>query len=233
MNSQLILKKLKMKTLFVIIFIIITSNFVASQHISKYGIKAGLIFTGMTTSNESSVFVDSAAFLNFLSFEAGIYAEIFNTRKFCLSAELHYSIKGERNPNFNTVLIPVTLSNGQYYEYKYLSDRFHYISFQLLPRYRLVITPSGENLYVLGGGKIDLLIHNTNSGDNKTVEINNFKLDFGVTTGLGIELMNFLNFEFRFEHSFRGPYKFSYGDKTVTRTFNSIIFFTGVSFNKL
>lgn len=204
-----------------------------SQTLSKYGVKGGLIFTGMETANISSVFADSSAFLNFLSFDFGVYAEMFNSKKFCISAELHYSVKGERNPNFNKLLVPITSENHPYYEYQYLSDRFHFLSIQLLPKYRFVITPSGENIYVIGGGKIDMLVKNNNSGDNKEIKgINNFRFDFGVTAGLGIEVMNFLSFEFRYERSLRGPYEILYGDKTVTRTFNSVMFLTGISFRK-
>lgn len=223
-----------MKKLTLFLIIIFCSCESHPQTFHKIGFRGGLIFTGMATSSEASVFSDSASFLNFLSYEFGVYAEMFNSKHFCLSTEFHYRVKGERNPNFNKVIRPVTLNNGQYYEYRYLSDRFHYISLQILPRYRIAITHTDENLYLFGGGVLDLLIYNTNSGDNETVDdIKNFKLDFGATAGIGIELMNFLTFEFRYEHSFRGPYELSYGDKTVTRSYNSLIFLTGISFNKL
>jgi hypothetical protein len=91
--------------------------------------------------------------------------EFLNSEKFCLSAEFHFTRKGERNPNHLAIVETINTSQGLMYDYKYLTDRFYYLSLQLLPKYRFVVTPTKDNIYLISGPKFDLIISNTNSAN--------------------------------------------------------------------
>ncbi|RPI13350.1 MAG: PorT family protein [Ignavibacteriae bacterium] len=221
----------KFSILIFVLFTLVSS--VHSQTENKFGIKAGCIFTGISTSNDDkNLFYDSSTFLNHLNYTVGFYKEWFNTEKFCLSTELIYSTKGDINV-FVKLVKDVSTNQGEFYESYYVSNRFQYLSLQLLPRYRIVLAPKSENMYIFGGPSLDLLVNNYISDDRTDFKkIDNMKLELGAVIGLGVELMNFLTFEFRFDHNFTGPYTISYGDKTIARRYSSAVFYTGISFNK-
>lgn len=213
--------------------IMILASPLSSQVIHNWGIKGGLLFSGFTTDSDDKVFTDSSHFVNFLSYDIGLYAEMFNSKKFSVSAELHYNTKGERNPNFVSVITVSPSSQGDEYSYKYLSDRFHYISLQILPRYKFIITKE-DVLYIFGGPSYDYRISNTNSEHpNSTLEAGKSGGEIAGIIGLGGEFLRIATFEFRFQHNFTPTYTFRYGDKKVGRTSNSIIFQFGVSLKKI
>lgn len=222
------------KIVFMLVSIFLLNQAAYGQILYNYGLKGGVTLSGISSTNESIITTNNSFFVNFLSYDFGIYAELLNSKKFCVSAEVHYIARGNDNPNFNKIIY-VEQSNGEnIFKSKFLNDRFQYISFQVLPKYRFVITPSGENLYVFGGPRIEFLTGNSNSGGfTNTMDLKSFRTDFGATLGLGAELINFLILEFRFEHNFRGPYTFSYGDKTASLLHNSFSFLTGIAINKI
>lgn len=221
------------KKLLVILTVLFTVHNIQSQTPDKFGIRAGIIFTGISTSNDDkNLFYDSSAFLSHLNFTVSVYKEWFTKKKFSISTELIYSVVGDKNVLVK-YLKPVPTNQGEFYEESYITNRFQYLSLHILPRYRFVVTPSGENMYVYAGPTADMLIGNYSSENFENVyELDNFKMTFGGAFGLGLELMDFLTFEFKLLHSFTGPYNIKYGDKTISRRYTSAVFYTGVSFNK-
>lgn len=225
-----------MKKVYILIFTIFFLHVItsSSQILGKYGIKAGLVFNGISTGNDISVFTDSSAYLNFLAFDIGIYAELFNTKNFCVSTELHYLVRGEQNPNFIKILTRIPPAYLEIYEYKYLSDRFNYLSFQILPRYILNLTQRNK-LFAFAGPRFELRIGNSNSGiddDSKIFEMSNYKLETGGSIGFGGEMLDVFSFEFRYDYNFSNIYGLSYRNNIVYRKHNSLTFLLGLSLSK-
>ncbi len=221
------------KKILILVILIFIVNSSYSQTFTKFGLKCGLIFNGISTENDQAKVVGENAFFNFLSYNFGMYGEFFNTRRFCLSSEIHFTLKGERNPNFIGVVQTQNSNQHTLYEFKYLSDRFYYLRFQLLPRFRFLLTTSNENIYVLGGPTFDYMFANSNSGDAKNIkDIENSRLEFGALFGVGIEMWDIVSFEFRVEHTFSSLYTISYSNNNITRHHNALLFLTGLNLKK-
>ena len=220
------------KIIIIIIFLFPVSQ-IYSQTLYKFGIKGGLNFSGLSTSDDAkNVFYDSSAVFNLLTFDIGIFAELFNFQRFCVSAELHYLTKVENNPNLNKQLILNSSNHGEFYSYEYLSDRLHYLSLQLLPRYRFVITDEDE-LYFMGGPEFDYLTGYSNSENDNIIAMKNGTISAGGILGFGGEYHELITFDFKYEHDFTNTYKISYGDKSVSRKSSSISFVAGISLSNL
>lgn len=213
-----------------LLFCVLVSTY--SQTPNKYGIKGGVVFTGIINSgNDNNLFFEPYIVSDYVNFSAGIYKEWFNTRKFCLSTELIYSIKGDHDDTLK-YYEPVQTIHGTMYEMNYVSNRYQYLSLLFLPRYKFAITPSGENMFICGGPGAELLIGSYFSGDNENVhKLEKYSASFIAAAGFGVELMDFLFLEFRVTHSFSGPYKLKFINQTVSRSYTSASFYTGVSFN--
>ena len=201
-----------------------------SQIVSQFGLKGGISYAGFQTS-EDKVF-NSIPSLNFLTFDMGIYAEMFDKRYFNVSAELHYVVKGERNNNPSAIVLQENTSQGYIWTFKYSNDTFHYLSLQLLPRYKFLLT-NEDKLFLFGGPRFDFRIGNSNSENENSYHVGNFKFEFGGTFGIGGELRDVLLMEFRYEYNFTPTYKFEYGNETTTRNHNSISFLLGINLRKV
>jgi hypothetical protein len=218
----------------IIIFFIIISSFnsIYTQTFNKFGIKSGLIFNGISTQNDGASIVEESAIFNYLSYDFGLFGEFFNSKKFCISTELHFTAKGEKNAAY--VIITKNTTQGQIYDFEYLSDRFYYISLHTLPKYRFFHSSRNENLYVMAGPKFDFLISNSNSDNyENSLKIKNSNLEVGALIGFGIEVWDIVSFEFRFEHTFTPVYKLSYNNGNITRHHNALVFLTGLNLKKV
>ncbi|RPI13348.1 MAG: PorT family protein [Ignavibacteriae bacterium] len=216
----------------ILLVLFLTSAVFYSQEENKFGIKAGLVFSGMTKFNNDDVIkmTDEPSFFSFVGMDFGFYRQWFTTRAFSLSTEVHYNVKGEKNINL-IALEPG--SSGATFERKYLSNRFHYISFFLLPRYKFIRSGAGDNFYFFGGPSFDFLISNYYSVDNEpNLQVKNFGFGYGAEIGFGVEFMA-VTCEFIYNHSFTGPYTFSYGSGKSRREYNSLEFIAGVALNSL
>jgi hypothetical protein len=214
------------KTIYILLFLILVCMYTSSQTISRVGVKGGILFSGLTTGDNSQLIDNDLSSLNFISYDIGFYAEMFSTSTFNLSAELHYNLKGERNPNFTKFITQEETSQGTVYGLKYLSDRFHYISLQMLPRYHFILSRD-ETLFVQGGPVLDYLIGNSNSENDNALTVKNSTLEFAAIAGFGATINNWLILDFRFQHNFTPSYTYSYGNEQSSRYNNSAIFMVG------
>jgi hypothetical protein len=203
-----------------------------SQVINKFGIKGGLIISKLTLSeNVSDAFsYEPEREYKFLSMDVGIYAEMFDSRFFCISTELHYNIKGEEAYQDFEILQPNTQADG--FEYRKVSDRFHYVSLQILPRWKYLVNTQ-DKLYLFGGPRIDLRVANSKSGGKEDIKLSNNVIEPGFTVGIGNEIWDLLTIELRYEMNFTSVYKVSYGNTSVSRKNNSFTLLAGLSLKKL
>jgi hypothetical protein len=228
-----ILKRIINYKVLFIICLIFSLQITESQILSKYGIKSGLLWTGLTAPNSTNAFGNfSPSLFNFISVDFGIYAEIFNKERFCISTELHYVTKGEDPADNFQYPVQIDPNRGEVYNFTNISNRFHYISLQLLPRYRFGLTQD-DKVYFLLGPHFDYMIGNSYSEDNNEFKVKNSKLELGVTSGIGGEVRDKINFEFRFEYNLTGTYKLKYGNESVSRHNISLIFMAGVCLKNL
>lgn len=152
---------------------------------------------------------------------------MFNNERYCVAIELHYISKGENPDESYKVQVPVNPNLGEIYNFKNASDRFTYISLQVLPRYRFGLTQE-DKLYFLLGPHLDYRISNHYSDNVNEYSFTNSNFELGFTGGIGGEVRDLLNFEFRCGYDISGTYKVSYGSTTVTRHDISISFLVGV-----
>lgn len=217
-----------------IIFILLNYN-TESQIINKFGLKGGAIL------NNISAYDDDLAYTGFyknhsekslfLSYDIGFFAEFFDSPKFCVSGELHYNIKGEDNKNGVQILAPDKM-NPELYTYQFISNRFSYISLQLLPQWRFELN-SSDKLYLFAGPKFDYRISNNNSDDPGGLKFPNSKIEFGFAAGIGNIIWELVYLELKYEHSFTNIYTIKYGNETYNRFNQSFILLMGVSLKKL
>ncbi len=224
---------MKIKVYTVIIIILIASvNF--SQVRNNYGIKGGFNFSGISSSATNTVFKEESIRMNCFNFDLGIFKEWFSTKRFCLSTELHYAVKGEITGNAYVDIIPTMKKIFYVYTTWFFPDRFQYLSFQLLPKYRtgFTVPPAVDNLYLEGGIGLNTMVGNYNSDiDTNIVHLKNFDCEVSGILGMGIEIAHFIDIEFRYEHTFNGPYTATFGNTEIYRNLNSFIFLTGISIN--
>jgi hypothetical protein len=204
------------------------------QIVNKWGIKGGLILSKISLSDYNPDFFSSepSGKYKFLSFDAGIFVEFFDSRYFCISTELHYNIKGEEDEKLFKTMVPVKSGLIEMYEYKYMNDRFHYLSLQFLPRWKYIVN-SEDKLYFFAGPKFDLRLSNSSSISESAVKFTNSRLEAGLTLGIGNEIWDLFSFELRFEHNFSNAYSIVYGDESYNRKHNSFYLLAGLSLKKL
>ena len=88
--------------LWLIIYFLLCGN-ADSQIINKFGLKGGALLNNLTSYDDDAVY--TGFYRNYteksllLSFDLGLFAEFFDSPKFCVSGELHYNVKGEENKN--------------------------------------------------------------------------------------------------------------------------------------
>lgn len=207
-------------------------NIINSQFISNFGVKAGLLFNGFATSDVGNLYNDTKPTdFNYIGYDFGAYAEILNSKHFCISTELHFLTKGETDASSTPIAVPVKSNQGEFYDYFRFSRTFSYISFQLLPRYRLIIT-GHDKISVFGGPRIDYLVADSNPEYPDALKINS-QFEYGITFGLHGLVIDIVSFEFRYDYNFSSTFKFGYGDETITRKHHSLTFLAGVSLKKL
>jgi hypothetical protein len=214
-------------------FIVLYTTCACSQLIGGYGIKAGVVINGMRSSgNPTSNLEDSSFAFNLFSYDVGLYTELFPSKIFNLTAELHYTVLGEHPSNLVRLLQRVPSNQGEFYEYKYASNRFSYISFQLLPHYNFLNTKE-DRLFILAGPRFDIMLGNYNSEYENSAVVNNGNLEMGAIIGIGGEFRNIFNFDFRYNYNFTEVYSLIQGAGAVLRKHHSFIFLTGINFKKL
>jgi hypothetical protein len=215
-----------------------------SQTLGKFGIKGGFIVTGVSTFNEYKPYTldqvnpyiyDNSDFFNYLSFDIGIYAELFNTEEFCVSTELHYSIKGESGEETYRVPHLISSSFGQnVWETGVLSDKASFLSLQILPRYRAGISENKEDdIYFFAGPVFNFML--TNYGVYTQPEYivkKKFPGDIGGAVGLGYEINNKFMLELKLDYSFTGSYNFTYGNDEISRSYNTFSVLTGFALSE-
>jgi hypothetical protein len=230
------MKLLKNFSIVLLMLLLNSSCFVYSQLINKFGIKGGAIVSWLsepysdnpvTASFEQS---KSQTYL-FLTFDIGIYAELFDSPKFCVSTELHYVNRGEEKEGPVKFLAPVENQPG-FYEYRAVSDRFEYLSFQILPRWKYEIN-SSDRLYLFLGPKLDYRIGNHNSDGFNDVKFKNSRAELGLIAGIGNEIWELLLLELRYDYSLTNTYQIEYGSNTYGRKNNSVSLSLGFSLKKL
>lgn len=216
----------------------------SSQTFSKFGIKAGFLTSGLSTNNQFTPFTlnkpnlyieDESDYFTYLNLDAGVFAEWFNSEEFCVSTELHYSIKGEKGK------VPYILPNAVYnnstnsFELGYLDDKAGYLSLQILPRYRPGISDDGQdNLYLFAGPTFNFIVNDMSSySDPKYIERKGFLGDIGAAFGIGFELEKTYTFELKLDYSITGSYSVKFGNDKVTRRYNAFWVLGGVALSEL
>lgn len=220
--------------LMLIVCLFLCSN-AGSQVINKFGLKGGALLNNLTA------YDDDAAYTGFyrnyseksllLSYDIGLFAEFFDSPKFCISGEIHYNIKGEENKNGVRILAPDKI-NPELYTYQGISDRFSYISLQLLPQWRFELN-SSDKLYFFAGPKFDYRVGNSNSDDIEGVKIPDSKVEFGFAAGIGNIMWELVYLELKYEHSFTDVYTIKYGSENYSRHNQTFLLLMGVSLKKL
>ncbi len=222
--------------LLMVVVLFVCSHSVQSQFIDKFGIKAGAIYTGLSSPYDrnktlTEIFEKQSNAGSLLSYDLGIFAELFNKPRFCVSMEIHYCVKGESNFNQVKLLSPDENHPG-YYSYRGFSDRFQYLSFQVLPRWRFELN-SSDKIYLFIGPKLDMLLGNYNSDDLSGLNVKNYGSEIGFAAGIGNEVWELFYLELKYEHSFSSVYNIKYGGDTYGRKFSSISLLAGLSLKKL
>lgn len=225
----------------IIIYILLSTavNNSHSQTLGKFGIKGGFIVTGISTFNEYKPFTldqanpyiyDNSDYFNYLSFDIGVFVELFNSEEFCISTELHYSVKGESGEE--TYRVPYLISSGfgqNIWETGELSEKAGFLSLQILPRYRAGISKNNEdNVYLFAGPVFNFML--TNYGIYTQPEYivrKGFPGDIGGAIGLGYEINSKFLLELKLDYSFTGSYDFTYRNEKITRSFNKFSVLTG------
>jgi len=232
--------------LFLINFLILISviNSSYSQTIGKYGIKGGFIVTGLSTFNEYPPYTldqanpyiyDNSDFFNYLSFDIGIYAELFNSEEFCVSTELHYSVKGESGREIYQVPHLISSYLGQnIWETGELYDKASFLSLQILPRYRAGISKNSEDdIYFFTGPVFNFML--TNDGvytQSQYIVRKDFPGDIGLAIGLGYEVNSKFMLELKLDYSLTGSYDFTYRNQKITRSYNTFSVLTGLALSE-
>jgi len=227
-----------------ILFISFTDNSY-SQIFSKFGIKAGFITTGLSTFNEKSPYTldqanlyiyDESDYFNYLSFDIGVYAEWFNLEEFCVSTELHYLVKGEKDKSIYLVPHLISSNYGQnIWETGQISDKASFLSFQVLPRYRAGISKEAEDdIYFFAGPVFNFMLANDiNVTQPKYFEKIGFPGDISIALGLGYEINRKFMLELKLDYGLTGSYNFKYGNDRITRSYNTFSVLTGVALSEL
>lgn len=207
-----------------LLFLTFSSHFF-SQIIKSYGIKGGMLISGLSTGDNNVYFDEDVIFVNFIGYDIGIFTEMFNTKKFVLSTELHYNVKGENNPNPIKAVIPEETSQGSVYKLKYVDNRLHYLSLQVLPRYHFILSKD-ESLFLTGGPALDYLFTSASSDGDDILGIKP-GLEFAAIGGVGALINDYLFLEFRFQHNFTPVYTFSNNGIKTSRENTSLMFIVG------
>ncbi|RPI18234.1 MAG: PorT family protein [Ignavibacteriae bacterium] len=199
-----------------------------SQIIKSYGIKLGP--AGSTQRTEHIGYVYNPYYQShagMITFDVGLFAEFFQLKAFSVLTELHYSMKGKEKSE------PVSWSPSDPFEPKFVdvSNKFHYLSFESL--FKLNIIP-GKNrtFYGLIGPRWDFRIANYSTED-KYIPIDNYKFEFGVTFGAGLEFKNGVLTELRFEPNFTNTYIRVLSDQTNKIRNNLLSVLIGYKLNKI
>lgn len=220
--------------LWLIVYLLLTCN-ADSQIVNKFGLKGGALMNNLTSYDDDAAytgfFKNYSEKLLLLNYDIGIFAEFFDSPKFCISGELHYNIKGEENKNSVRILAP-DKTNPELYTYQGISDRFSYISLQLLPQWRFEIN-SSDKLYLFAGPKFDYRAGNYNSDDIEGVEIPDSKVELGFAAGIGNIMWELVYLELKYEHSFTDVYSIRYGSEKYSRYNQTFLLLMGVSLKKL
>jgi Outer membrane protein beta-barrel domain len=225
---------------------LLLSGHTHSQTFSKFGIKAGFLITGLHTFNKSDMFTgymantfigDSSKFFSSLNFDVGLFTEWFNSEKFCISAELHYRVKEE--PDTAYYIVPNRHFDYELWQWIWekgnLHDKAHYLSFQILPRYRVVVTPDKkDNIYIFAGPTFDFLLSDESSyTEPNYISTGGLVRNIGAVLGAGFEWKKWLIAEIRIDHDFTGPYNFKYKNDEIARRYTTLTFLVGISFGKI
>ena len=198
----------------ILLCVIFSGQDLNSQVVNKFGIKGGLLLSKLSMNEfvSDAFSYEPERDYKFLSFDVGIYAELFDSRFFCVSTELHYNTKGEESFEDFMILQPNKQNDG--FEYKKMNDRFHYISLQILPRWRFMVNTE-DKLYFFGGPRFDLRVGNSKSGGASDIPINNGVIESGFTVGIGNEFWELLITEIRYEINLSNVYNITYGNTVV------------------
>ena len=222
-----------MKYILTIIIVLISFDIrTSSQFINKFGIKGGVNVSSVTSGENNPVFFlkEPESRYNLINLDIGVFTELMDSRFFCISTELHYVRKGEENDNDIEIIYLNKESNIA--SYRRITDRFHYLSFQILPRWKYAVT-SEDKLYIFGGPKFDFRLSNNNSRGNEDLILKNSVFESGFTVGLGNEYYELFYLELRFDYSFTNVYKITLGEETVSRKNITFSLITGLSLKKL
>lgn len=218
-------------------------NTACTQTFSKIGLKGGFAISGLSTFNQNRPFsltgtnlyiYDESDYFNFFSLDIGIFTEWFNSEEFCVSAELHYMMRGETDKTLYTVPKPNKQGTVNEWETGNLDDKANYISIQILPRYRVGISEKGEdNVYLFAGPTLNIQTSNNSSYSGPAYIDNRGPFgDFGAAFGIGFETDRTFSCEVKLDYSLTGSYDFKYGNEKVTRRYNSFYVLTGIALSE-
>jgi hypothetical protein len=204
------------------------------QVLNQFGIKGGMILSRLTYDNNlhSGFIIEPVSKYACLKTDFGLYAEMFDSRNFCTSVELHYLNKGEDSKNPIQVYYPDTSNNYLNTDFKYISDRFQHISFQILQKWKFIIR-SDDKMFIFGGPVLNLRISNHSEVSENALELKNSKLLFGFKAGYGIELWDVFLLELSFSHDFTNSYVITDGDNSLNRQHDSFELLAGFNLKKL
>jgi len=214
-----------------------------SQTFNKFGIKGGFAISGLSTfnqqkpvsNNRTNLYIyDKSDFYNFFSPDIGVFAEWFNSEEFCLSTEIHYAVKGEKDKAVYTIPAPYNPNQTNDWENGELNDKAYYLSLQILPRYRVGISEKGEdNVYIFAGPAFNFLVSNKSSYSRSDyVKTKGFMGDFGGAIGIGFEVDRIYTCEIKLDYNFTGSYDLKYDNEKIARGYNSFSFLTGIALSE-
>lgn len=222
------------KIIITAIILITVSVIQYSQTINKYGIKGGLILSKLSYNNDykSSSINEPLNKFACLKTDFGIYLEMFDSRSFCTSVELHYLCKGEDSKNAIKVYSPDSIVNFLNTDFQNVYNRFYYLSFQVLQKWKFIVR-SDDKMFFFGGPVLNMGVSSNSSDNENAVKIENKKLIFGFKTGFGIELWDLFLLEMSYSHDFNSIYVITDGTGRIERRHDSFELLAGISLKKL
>ena len=241
----MIIKCCTRNCLILLFFLLLPSvNNLYPQTFNKIGIKGGFAVSGLSTFNQKNPFsinrtnlyiYDKSDFYNFFSFNIGVFAEWFNSEEFCISTEIHYLVKGEKDKGVYTIPGPYYPNQTNDWENGELNDKAYYLSLQILPRYRIGVSEKGEdNVYLFAGPAFNFLLSNKSTYTRPDfIKTKGFMGDFGGAIGIGFEVDRIYSCEIKLDYNFTGSYDLKYDNERIARGYNSFSFLTGVALSEL
>lgn len=186
----------KLQTIFLLIFIPLFSKALAQNKKANFGIKTGVNFSKYTSN------LNSIDYKNQIGFYAGGFYKSDITNKWKFQPELLFTLQGSK---INTKNNPLTDFNGNPLPNTATFD-FEYQVYELTISIPLIIKLFfSERFYIESGPQFGFIIDRNittsqflpNGNDNSFIQEFNDNFDFGVSLGIGYDILKDLSLNLR------------------------------------